>query len=100
MPFEKRHAGCEERETDPDGKAAAEFVIAVIQTDLSTPEPSDVNLWKWGGYVAAIGLTATVEYFAIKAIQSSIPKAKEANGQRNRELGAITIQIQQGTRSI
>ena len=22
MPFEKRHAGCEERETDPDGKAA------------------------------------------------------------------------------
>ena len=51
--------------TDPDGKAATEFVIAVIQTDLSTPDPSDLNLWKWGGYVAAIGLTATVEYFAI-----------------------------------
>jgi len=100
MPFEKRHAGCEEREIDPDGKAATEFVMAVIQTDLSIPDPSDLNLLKWGGYVAAIGLTATVEYFAIKAIQSSISKAKEANGQRNRELGSITIQIQQGTRSI
>jgi len=77
MPFEKRHAGCEERETDPDGKAATEFVMAVIQTDLSIPDPSDLNLLKWGGYVAAIGLTATVEYFAIKAIQSSISKAKE-----------------------
>ena len=65
MPFEKRHAGCEEQETDPDGKAAKEFVIAVIQTDLSIPDPSDLNLWKWGGYVAAVGLTATVEYFAI-----------------------------------
>ena len=85
---------------DPDGKAAKEFVIAVIQTDLSIPDPSDLSLLKWGGYVAAIGLTATVEYFAIKAIQSSISKAKEANGQRNRELGSITIQIQQGTRSI
>ena len=100
MPFEKRHARCEERETDPDGKAAKEFVIAVIQTDLSIPDPSDLNLLKWGGYVAAIGLTATVEYFAIKAIQSSISKAKEANRQRNCELGSITIQIQQGTRSI